>query len=254
MPSASVPRMLAVLSTGAIFLTACSAGDKETQPTTSSATSTTTVTSTTAPSTSTSSSAEELDASASALARQAEQLSAEAQAKEPRDPSAPAAAQGNPTKVNLAHSGSPNQGQGGSQTNQAASQGAAAQGNPTPPAQQDTGAAAEGEEDPNVYANTDIYDPNPVDAQGVPVGQLYYSNCGQAKADGALPLREGDPGYRPALDRDGDGLACEPENWPEPKAWPTPTKTPQAYSGEEIARLNDDPNIDYEPDPGVPAP
>ncbi|MDK8451010.1 excalibur calcium-binding domain-containing protein [Corynebacterium mastitidis] len=93
-----------------------------------------------------------------------------------------------------------------------------------------------------------------MDAQGVPVGQLYYSNCGQAKADGALPLREGDPGYRPALDRDGDGLACEPENWPEPKAWPTPTKTPQAYSGEEIARLNDDPNIDYEPDPGVPAP
>lgn len=132
MPSASVPRMLAVLSTGAIFLTACSAGDEETQPTTSSATSTTTVTSTTSPSTS--SSAEELDASASALARQAAQLSSEAQAKEPRDSSTPAGAQqSNPTKVNLAHSGSPNQGQGGSQANQTASQGAAAQGNPTPP-------------------------------------------------------------------------------------------------------------------------
>ncbi len=83
MPSASVPRMLAVLSTGAIFLTAYSAGDEETQPTTSSATSTTTATSTASPSTSTSSSAEELDASASALARQAAQLSTEAQAKEP---------------------------------------------------------------------------------------------------------------------------------------------------------------------------
>jgi hypothetical protein len=37
----------------------------------------------------------------------------------------------------------------------------------------------------------------------------YYSNCAAARAAGAAPLRRGDPGYRPGLDRDGDGVACE---------------------------------------------
>ncbi|MDO5061106.1 MAG: excalibur calcium-binding domain-containing protein, partial [Actinomycetaceae bacterium] len=37
----------------------------------------------------------------------------------------------------------------------------------------------------------------------------YYANCAQAKAAGVAPLRRGQPGYRPALDRDGDGIACE---------------------------------------------
>ena len=29
------------------------------------------------------------------------------------------------------------------------------------------------------------------------------------KAAGAAPLTVGEPGYRPGLDRDGDGVACE---------------------------------------------
>ncbi|WP_409183911.1 excalibur calcium-binding domain-containing protein [Amycolatopsis sp. VS8301801F10] len=37
----------------------------------------------------------------------------------------------------------------------------------------------------------------------------YYKNCAAAKAAGAAPLHRGDPGYRPGLDRDGDGVACE---------------------------------------------
>jgi hypothetical protein len=38
----------------------------------------------------------------------------------------------------------------------------------------------------------------------------YYSNCAAAKAAGAAPLRRGvDGGYRKALDRDGDGIACD---------------------------------------------
>lgn len=38
----------------------------------------------------------------------------------------------------------------------------------------------------------------------------YYSNCAAAKAAGAAPLRRGqDGGYRGALDRDGDGIACD---------------------------------------------
>lgn len=38
---------------------------------------------------------------------------------------------------------------------------------------------------------------------------VYYSNCSAAKAAGAAPLYKGDPGYRSALDRDHDGVACE---------------------------------------------
>jgi Excalibur calcium-binding domain/Protein of unknown function (DUF732) len=37
----------------------------------------------------------------------------------------------------------------------------------------------------------------------------YYPNCAAARAAGAAPLHVGDPGYRPALDRDKDGIACE---------------------------------------------
>ncbi|MEW1820664.1 DUF1524 domain-containing protein [Arthrobacter sp. NPDC080031] len=38
---------------------------------------------------------------------------------------------------------------------------------------------------------------------------VYYANCTAAKAAGAAPLHAGQPGYRTALDRDGDGVACE---------------------------------------------
>jgi Protein of unknown function (DUF1524)/Excalibur calcium-binding domain len=37
----------------------------------------------------------------------------------------------------------------------------------------------------------------------------YYPNCKAAKAAGAAPLYAGQPGYRPGLDRDDDGVACE---------------------------------------------
>jgi hypothetical protein len=37
----------------------------------------------------------------------------------------------------------------------------------------------------------------------------YYANCAAAKAAGAAPIRKGQPGYRSALDRDGDGTACD---------------------------------------------
>ncbi|MBM7086921.1 excalibur calcium-binding domain-containing protein [Micromonospora sp. MMS20-R2-29] len=38
----------------------------------------------------------------------------------------------------------------------------------------------------------------------------YYKNCDAVRAAGDAPLFEGEPGYRPGLDRDGDGEACEP--------------------------------------------
>lgn len=40
-------------------------------------------------------------------------------------------------------------------------------------------------------------------------GSPYYRNCAAARAAGVAPLHRGDPGYRSALDRDGDGVACE---------------------------------------------
>lgn len=40
-------------------------------------------------------------------------------------------------------------------------------------------------------------------------GSTYYPNCAAARAAGAAPLRRGQAGYRPALDRDDDGVACE---------------------------------------------
>ncbi|UKA63785.1 excalibur calcium-binding domain-containing protein [Arthrobacter sp. FW306-04-A] len=38
---------------------------------------------------------------------------------------------------------------------------------------------------------------------------VYYANCTAARAAGAAPIYRGQPGYRPALDRDNDGIACE---------------------------------------------
>ena len=40
-------------------------------------------------------------------------------------------------------------------------------------------------------------------------GSSYFPNCAAARAAGAAPLRRGDAGYRAALDRDNDGIACE---------------------------------------------
>ena len=39
--------------------------------------------------------------------------------------------------------------------------------------------------------------------------QIYYKNCAAVRAAGKAPLHRGDPGYRPELDRDNDGIACE---------------------------------------------
>ncbi len=38
---------------------------------------------------------------------------------------------------------------------------------------------------------------------------VYYRSRAEARARGAAPLYRGQPGYRPELDRDGDGVACE---------------------------------------------
>lgn len=38
----------------------------------------------------------------------------------------------------------------------------------------------------------------------------FYRTCREAFQDGRTNIRRDEPGYRAALDADGDGLACEP--------------------------------------------
>lgn len=42
-----------------------------------------------------------------------------------------------------------------------------------------------------------------------PAGGRAFANCAAARAAGAAPVRQGDPGYGPHLDRDRDGIGCE---------------------------------------------
>ena len=44
----------------------------------------------------------------------------------------------------------------------------------------------------------------------LPALQVHYRRCDDARAAGAAPIYAGQPGYRPELDRDSDGIACEP--------------------------------------------
>lgn len=49
--------------------------------------------------------------------------------------------------------------------------------------------------------------PTPTATTSAP--SAYYANCAAVRAAGEAPLYRGQPGYRSALDRDGDGVACE---------------------------------------------
>ncbi|WP_082032173.1 excalibur calcium-binding domain-containing protein [Nocardia vulneris] len=49
----------------------------------------------------------------------------------------------------------------------------------------------------------------PATPSAPPAPTTYYANCAAARAAGAAPLHRGEPGYRPGLDRPGDGVACE---------------------------------------------
>lgn len=55
--------------------------------------------------------------------------------------------------------------------------------------------------------------PKPAPAPPAPApstgGDVYYANCTAARNAGVAPIHRGEPGYRSALDRDDDGVACE---------------------------------------------
>lgn len=50
--------------------------------------------------------------------------------------------------------------------------------------------------------------PQRLSAPAAPTGGA-FRNCAAARAAGAAPVRRGDPGYGPHLDRDNDGIGCE---------------------------------------------
>ncbi|MEU4694147.1 excalibur calcium-binding domain-containing protein [Actinoplanes sp. NPDC023714] len=45
---------------------------------------------------------------------------------------------------------------------------------------------------------------------------ISYANCAAVEAAGKAPILEGEPGFRPAFDRDGDGVGCEQGGDDEP--------------------------------------
>lgn len=51
--------------------------------------------------------------------------------------------------------------------------------------------------------------PDPTTTTPPPPGDVFFPDCDAVRAAGALPLLTGEPGYRPGLDSDGDGIACE---------------------------------------------
>ena len=49
----------------------------------------------------------------------------------------------------------------------------------------------------------------PSGIEAMALGRVMFRNCAEARAAGAAPLYRGQPGYRPQMDGDGDGVACE---------------------------------------------
>lgn len=52
--------------------------------------------------------------------------------------------------------------------------------------------------------------PSRSSSAGPATSAVYYRGCNDVRAAGAAPLYRGQPGYRPEMDGDNDGIACEP--------------------------------------------
>lgn len=83
----------------------------------------------------------------------------------------------------------------------------------TDPPEEDPPETAPPETDPPETDPPETDPPEPVQPQPlVPQtsgGSVYYDNCTEARAAGAAPIYRGDPGYRPKLDGNNNGVACE---------------------------------------------
>jgi hypothetical protein len=66
------------------------------------------------------------------------------------------------------------------------------------------------EESDHEWASRSNDGPQPISGSTLTGGGVYYSGCNEVRAAGKAPLHQGDPSYRPEMDGDGDGIACEP--------------------------------------------
>ncbi|WP_370493374.1 DUF1524 domain-containing protein [Mycobacterium sp. pW045] len=74
----------------------------------------------------------------------------------------------------------------------------------------DCGAPADQQAPPESEPTTEQPPAEPVPFVGSTDGlPVYFPNCAAARAAGVAPILAGQPGYRPGLDGDGDGIACE---------------------------------------------
>ena len=62
---------------------------------------------------------------------------------------------------------------------------------------------------PDAYRPMDGVPPSDV-VPHIKPGPRVFANCSEARAAWAAPIRRGDPGYGPHMDRDGDGVGCKP--------------------------------------------
>jgi hypothetical protein len=85
------------------------------------------------------------------------------------------------------------------------------------PATEDTeseGPETEGPEteDPGTEGSNEgngMQPPESPEAESDTPAQFFYENCDEARAKGAAPVQETDPGFGPHLDADNDGIGCE---------------------------------------------
>lgn len=80
--------------------------------------------------------------------------------------------------------------------------------------------------------------PAAVTTRSVPAAP-YYASCAAVRAAGKAPLRRGQPGYRPGLDGDADGIACEVATTrPRTVAPPPPPPAPEPPGGGDAYYAN----------------
>lgn len=190
--------LAAVALTGLFTLTACgSGGDDEPQAAATSAQPTSTVKATTTSATRTSA-AGDLDKKAGEVASESKKESSQAAA--PAEPRANKVSKDKPASTPVVQVPE----RAGTAAHEARGDHLAA-----PAGEEEYEAPAEQAPEPVEAAAPEppVHDPNPIDAQTVPAGETYYASCSQAPG----PLLPHQAGYRDALDADGDGVACEPD-------------------------------------------
>jgi biofilm PGA synthesis N-glycosyltransferase PgaC len=112
---------------------------------------------------------------------------------------------------------------------------------PTPTPTMPAGVGAAGRVRPAATSAAEVAAP--------PATQVYYRSCAMAAAAGALPLVRGDRGYRRGLDRDGDGVACEPSVTSSATRSPRPHPTTPAAAATVSSRATPTPSVTGPPSP-----